>query len=200
MKINQQQSKTNKLKNERGKIMKYVGKFEKVSFKQFKEDFIKTIFNNDINIFNNTCGNEKLTTIYEEIKLPVRATKGSAGYDFASTIPFNLHSGESILIPTGIRVRMDEDFGLFVFPRSGLGCKYRLQFDNSIPLVDSDYYYSNNEGHILFKMTNDSKSDKVVNISCGDRIAQGVFLQYGITVDDECINVRNGGFGSSGNN
>lgn len=178
--------------------MKYVAKFEKVSFNQFKKDFIKTMYNKDMGVFNVECGDEKLTTIYENIKLPTRATKNSAGYDFISPFTFNLYPNDSILIPTGIRVKIDESWVLKCYPRSSLGFKYRLQFDNLTPIIDSDYFYSDNEGHIFFKLTNDSRNGKDVTINTDDKFAQGIFVEYGITVDDECENVRVGGIGSTG--
>ena len=92
---------------------------------------------------------------------------------------------------------MENDWVLKLYPRSGLGFKYRLELDNTVGIVDADYYYSDNEGHIFIKITNDSKEGKTVHLKEGDGFAQGIFLQYGITVDDEADGVRNGGFGST---
>ena len=85
------------------------------------------------------------------------------------------------------------------YPRSGLGFKYRLHLDYIVGIIDSDYYYSDNEGHIFAKITNDTNESKTVNINAGDRFMQGVFVEYGITDDDEVENVRNGGMGSTDN-
>ena len=133
----------------------------------------------------------------EDIKLPKRATKGSAGYDFFSPIDFELQPGETIKFPTGIRCLIDEGWFLAIVPRSGLGFKYRLQLDNTIGIIDSDYSHSNNEGHIFMKLTNDSKENKTLSIKKGTAIAQGIFLPYGITYDDNADGIRNGGFGST---
>ncbi|MBO7338814.1 MAG: deoxyuridine 5'-triphosphate nucleotidohydrolase, partial [Lachnospiraceae bacterium] len=138
-----------------------------------------------------------LLDMYESIKLPQRATKGSAGYDFFAPFAFSLPAGSSIKIPTGIRAKMDEDWVLKVYPRSGLGFKYRLQMNNTVGIIDSDYYYSDNEGHIFIKMTNDSREGKTVEVAAGSGFAQGIFLEYGITVDDDAQGIRNGGFGST---
>lgn len=137
--------------------------------------------------------------IYESLPLPKRATKGSAGYDFFAPFAFSLPPGTTIKIPTGIRVKMEEDWVLQLFPRSGLGFKFRLQLNNTVGIIDSDYYYSDNEGHIFAKITNDSNEGKVLEVSAGSGFIQGIFLQYGITVDDETEGVRNGGFGSTTN-
>ena len=135
--------------------------------------------------------------MYDSLELPKRATKGSAGYDFYAPFSFSLPPASTIKIPTGIRVKMDEDWVLKVYPRSGLGFKYRLQMNNTVGIIDSDYFYSDNEGHIFIKMTNDSDEGKTVDVSQGTGFAQGIFLEYGITVDDEAEGIRNGGFGST---
>jgi dUTP pyrophosphatase len=166
--------------------MKAVAKFEKVSFDQFKEGM--SDFNFD---------ESRLKEIYDNIKLPHRATAYSAGYDIYTTVDFKLNPGETIKIPTGIRCRMDGDYGLFIFPRSGLGFKFRLQLNNTVGVIDSDYYGSDNEGHIFIKITNDSNENKTVELKEGDAFVQGIFLQYGITEDDDASGVRNGGFGST---
>lgn len=140
---------------------------------------------------------ETIKAIYEEIKLPKRATKGSAGYDFFTPIAIELKPGETIKIPTGVRAKMDENWVLKLYPRSGLGFKYRLQLNNSVGIIDSDYYYSDNEGHIFVKITNDTNEGRTVNIEKGDGFIQGIFLEYGITVDDDADGIRNGGFGST---
>ncbi|MBM6800576.1 deoxyuridine 5'-triphosphate nucleotidohydrolase, partial [Coprobacillus cateniformis] len=83
------------------------------------------------------------------------------------------------------------------YPRSGLGFKYRLQLNNTVGVIDSDYFYSDNEGHIFIKITNDSNEGKIVDVKKGQGIAQGIFMQYGIVEDDDVSELRNGGFGST---
>ena len=85
------------------------------------------------------------------------------------------------------------------YPRSGLGFKYRLQLNNTVGIIDSDYFYSDNEGHIFAKITNDTNEGKVVELQAGTGFMQGIFVEYGITLDDEVTAVRNGGFGSTTN-
>lgn len=84
-----------------------------------------------------------------------------------------------------------------IFPRSGLGFKYRLQLNNTVGIIDEDYFYSDNEGHIFIKITNDSNEGKMLQIKAGESFAQGIFVPFGITMGDECNGVRNGGFGST---
>ena len=129
--------------------------------------------------------------------IPTQATAGSAGYDFFAPVDLVLAPGETIKIPTGVRVWMEQDWVLKCYPRSGLGFKYRLQLNNTVGIIDSDYYNSDNEGHIFAKLTNDSNEEKTVQIKAGEGFMQGIFVEYGITVDDEASAVRNGGFGST---
>jgi dUTP pyrophosphatase len=140
---------------------------------------------------------DKIKEMYDKLQLPKRATAGSAGYDFCTPFDIHLEPGQSIKVPTGIRAKMDEDWVLMIFPRSGLGFKFRLQLNNTVGIIDSDYYYSDNEGHIFIKTTNDSNEGKTVDIKAGAGFAQGLFVPYGITEDDEVSDIRNGGFGST---
>lgn len=168
--------------------MKRIAKFHKVSAERFMADWKDT--------FPETA-EETIADIYNKIKLPVRATTGSAGYDFFSPVDITLNPGETVKIPTGIRVEMEQDWVLKCYPRSGLGFKYRLQLNNTVGIIDSDYFYSDNEGHIFSKITNDSNESKSVSIQAGTGFMQGIFVEYGITVDDDAQGIRNGGFGST---
>jgi dUTP pyrophosphatase len=78
-----------------------------------------------------------------------------------------------------------------------LGFKFRLQLNNTVGIIDSDYFYSDNEGHIFIKMTNDTNENKTVEIKKGNGFAQGIFMVYGTTEDDNVTESRNGGFGST---
>ncbi len=168
--------------------MRRIAKFEKVNFQQFMEDWKDTF---------QEKSEETIAGIYESIRLPRRATAGSAGYDFFAPTDIVLAPGETIKIPTGIRAQMEQEWVLKVYPRSGLGFKYRLQMNNTVGIIDSDYYYSDNEGHIFMKIMNDGREGKTVEIKAGEGFAQGIFLEYGITVDDDASEKRNGGFGST---
>ena len=128
--------------------------------------------------------------------LPRRATAGSAGYDFFTPAAFHLEPGECVRIPTGVRARIDEGWVLMIFPRSGLGFKYRLQLNNTVGVVDSDYFGARNEGHIFIKLTN--AGDRPLSVGAGEAFAQGVFLPFGLTLDDSAGGERTGGFGSTG--
>ena len=135
--------------------MKKIAQFYKVS----KTEFLKS------------GGEEE----YLNISLPKRATSGSAGYDFFAPKEYTLLPGETVKIPTGIRVKIDDGWVLTIFPRSSLGFKYKLRLDNTVGIIDSDYYYAENEGHIFIKLTN--CGDKPLTIEKGKAFAQGVFLE-----------------------
>ena len=84
-----------------------------------------------------------------------------------------------------------------LYPRSGLGFRYRLQLDNTVGVIDSDYFDSDNEGHIMARITNDSREGKELSLARGTAFMQGIFMEYGVTQDDNAEDVRNGGFGST---
>ena len=159
--------------------MQRIAQFEKVSLEQFLS----------------TCPEGK--EAYEKLKLPQRATSGSAGYDFYMPYDLTLAPGQTALVPTGIRARMQDGWVLCLFPRSGLGFKFRMQLNNTVGIIDADYYHSDNEGHIQAKITNDSRENKVLELKQGQGFMQGIFLPFGITEDDEVNTIRNGGFGST---
>ena len=168
-------------------VMKRIAKFEKVS----RENFVSS-WQDEF-----SSSREAAEKIYDGIKLPKRATSGSAGYDIFSPDDFTLEPGKTIKIPTGIRCKIDDGWVLKLYPRSGLGFKFRLQLNNTVGIIDSDYYYSDNEGHIFIKVTNDSNEGKTVDVKAGTGFAQGIFVEYGITVDDDATEIRNGGSGST---
>lgn len=167
--------------------MQKVARFLKVSFSQFEKDWQ--------NAFGETPSN--LQEIYDNIKLPKRATAGSAGYDIFCPINLSIPPKTQILVPTGIRAQMKDGAFLAIFPRSGLGFKFRLQLNNTVGIIDADYFDADNEGHIMVKVFNDSADHATIEIAQGTGIAQGIFLPFGITEDDQASEKRTGGFGST---
>lgn len=179
-------------------MTKVVAKFYKVSYEQFEKDFLGCFGKNlsgvpsDENEFHTM-----IREVYDSIKLPKRATVGSAGYDFFAPVKIKLKPGDTVKIPTGIRCRIDNNWVLKCYPRSGLGFKYRMQLNNTVGIIDSDYFGANNEGHIMAKITNDTNEDKTIEINREEGFMQGIFVEYGITEDDHVEATRNGGFGST---
>lgn len=163
--------------------------FEKVSYKEFQRA-IEEAFP-DVYTF------KAIRQMYDDIKLPVRATMGSAGYDFYSPITFSLDDKDkSIKFPTGIKCCIDDGWVLMLFPRSSVGFKYGARLANCVGIIDGDYYNNpDNEGDISVKLC---CAQKPMLINAGDRFMQGILLPYGITHDDDAIASRNGGTGSTG--
>ena len=176
--------------------MNRIAKFEKVSFEQFKKDWIDT-FPNRYNEYDDTVLNKLIGDIYNSIKLPKRATSGSAGYDFYCPYGFMVNVDSSVKIPTGIRCKMENGWVLKAYPRSGHGFKYGVRLANTVGIIDEDYYNAKNEGHIFIKLINESKLADNIEIKTGDAFCQGIFLPYGITYDDNVNEMRTGGFGST---
>lgn len=166
--------------------MQRIASFEKVSYKQFEKDMQEYGYDQ-----------EKMKSIYNGLTMPKRATAHSAGYDFKCPFDVVLPPKSNIKIPTGYKVHMQPGWFLAVFPRSGLGFKYRLQLDNTVGIIDKDYDESDNEGHMFIKITNDSNANQTITLKQGDGFAQGIFIPFGITMDDDVSTNRNGGFGST---
>jgi dUTP pyrophosphatase len=159
----------------------------------------------------------------KEISLPARQTKFAAGYDIEAAetvevpsiwftafkqlgrfinsgwIQFNsFNAFKPVLVPTGIKVRMEEDEVLFLYNRSSNPLKRGLLFSNSVAVIDADYYGNeDNDGAIYFQFIN--IFPWTTTIKKGDRIGQGVFQKYLLVDDDKGpIQLRKGGHGSTG--
>lgn len=158
-------------------------KFEKVSF----EEWVKEVPNIGL-------GCNLLKNLYDAIKLPQRSTSGSAGYDFYMPYDIGIIAGEWITIPTGIRFVTDQpNLVLLLVPRSGLGFRKQFRLANTVGVIDSDYAQSDNEGHIMAKVT---VSDNFI-LGGGQAFMQGIIVPY-ITIDNDNVQTkRNGGFGST---
>lgn len=142
--------------------------------------------------------NEIVREMYNKIQLPTRATSGSAGYDFKAPFNFTLLPGASIKIPTGIRVKIDDGWWVACLPRSSHGFKYQVHLANTCGVIDSDYYYSDNEGHIYAKLVNFGSEAKTMTVKGGESFMQAIFVPYGLTYSDAVDATRNGGIGSTG--
>ena len=131
------------------------------------------------------------------IRLPERKTKHSAGYDIEAAEDITIGGNSSAVIPTGIKAYMQPDEYLAIHVRSGLSIKNRLSLLNGVGVIDSDYYGNrDNEGHIMVAIVNHSYTP--IPIKKGERIAQGIFMKYLFTDNDNSTADRNGGIGSTG--
>lgn len=153
--------------------------YEKISFDQFKKDIV-----DDINLYN-------------EYELPKRSTRHSAGYDIRVISDIAIAPGETVMIPTGIKVSMYDDEVMYVVIRSSMGFKNKLNLANQMGVIDSDYYNNkNNEGHVFVPIRNNG--NETYTIKKGEHFAQGIFSKFLIVENEEMItSSRNGGFGST---
>ena len=159
-------------------------------------------------------------TINEGIKLPTYAKDGDAGMDIYSPAEYTIDPGQTVIIPTGLKVAIPEGYALLVQPRSGLSAKTKLRVANTPGLIDSGYrdeigviienieppfkdidYTFDDNGQIHI---NSILHGSAYTISEGDRIAQlrlvkvpQAHLVEVASVDTIGTN-RGGGFGSSG--
>lgn len=187
--------------------------FSKVPFTSFKKDF-ENLYGEQDPAF--------LSVVYDKIELPKRSTKYSAGYDISVPFSFSIKKGRSIVIPTGIRCKMDDKIVMLLFPRSGMGFKNRLGLANTIGVVDADYYNADNYGHIMVKLVyngdkyteslflnssttskttskKNKKFKRILTIDANQAFAQAVFTPYFYDRKEsiEDIDIRKGGFGST---
>lgn len=170
--------------------MNAIAKFEKVSKEQFKKDMKDQ--------FHQQFTDDEIDKIREFLEIPRRSTVESAGYDLFAPFDFTLEPGQMITIPTGLKCHMDFGWFMMIVPRSGLGFKYGMELMNTLAIIDSDYVFAKNDGHILLKFENKSNAKLTINIKQGVGMAQAIFLPFGFTKDDQTEQSRTGGFGSTG--
>lgn len=188
-----------------------VAEFEKISYNAFFKEFKKTFINSMVAraaeaedrvlVYSNEEIHEIAHIMYDKIQLPKRSTSGSVGYDFF--FPYDnteLPPDVQIIVPTGIKCKFNyPGYGLFLFPRSSYGFKHQMKIDNTIPVIDADYYNNeDNEGHIMVALTNQSNDNHSFTINFQDKYCQGIFLPIGYAVEEEVTGVRTGGIGSTG--
>ena len=151
--------------------------FEKISFERFSLDV-----KND-------------RKLYDEYKLPRRASKNSCGYDFLAIEDYIIHPGEIKKIPTGYKAKFLSDEMLMIVVRSSMGFKYNVRMCNQVGVIESDYYNNiSNEGHMWVALQNEGDKDYIINK--GDAYAQGIFIKF-LTCGDNPEEERIGGLGST---
>lgn len=165
--------------------------FERVKFEAFKNDMVMY---RPINFMSG-----EVEKAYDGIKIPVRKTRYSAGYDICIPIDISIPSGQRRVIPTGIKVVFEEDemstWHLQMYVRSSVGIKDGIVLTNGTGVIDPDYFRGKNDGDMMLALLN--TSDKLVQYKAGDRICQAVFVIHGLTSDDNASGDRIGGIGST---
>jgi len=131
------------------------------------------------------------------VELPAYATDGSAGFDLAASEDTVIAPGEVGLVPTGLVIEVPEGMFLAVFARSSTPIKRGLMIANGVGVVDSDYCGPADE----VKIPALNFTAAPVQVSKGDRIAQGILLPSPRVEWDEVGELRagsRGGFGATG--
>ena len=170
--------------------------FEKITREQWVKDMV-----NLYHLEHPTEENfREINKLYDGIKLPKRATKYSAGYDFYVSGDTPLPSRGFAVIPTGIRwvcdKKEDKNKVLQIYPRSGIGFRTGVRLMNTVGIIDADYWEGNNEGHIMVKLYNPMNAS--FEVKDGDAIVQGVITEYHTCDDEEeIVEKRTGGMGST---
>ena len=137
-------------------------------------------------------------THFEHAQLPTRADPGSAGYDFYNLEELVVMPGETVIVQTGIKANMQPNEVLLLYIRSSIGIKRHCVLANGTGVIDSTYYNNpDNEGNICLALTNIGRT--VQTFQPGERLMQGVFVNFLTTDDDKPLSeTRLGGIGSSG--
>lgn len=144
---------------------------------------------------------DKYNTEKYEFLIPQRQTQYSAGYDFKASKDTLVKAGtmkKPVLVPTGIKVKLERDQVLILANRSSNALKRGLIVPNGVGVIDADYYNNpDNEGEIMGMFIN--VGDKDYTIKQGDRIMQGIITAYSTVEGDKPATIeRKGGFGSTG--
>ncbi len=137
--------------------------------------------------------------VRENAVVPTRATTGSAGMDLYAAIsePVTVEPHKCVQIPSGIAIELPgENYGAFVFARSGLARKHGIAPVNAVGVIDSDY-----RGEIIIGLVN--HFEESYTIEPGDRVAQLVILPVSTMPVFEALELSEtergeGGFGSTG--
>lgn len=141
----------------------------------------------------------KIKKLRENAVIPQRATSGSAGIDLVACIdtPVTVEPHKCVQIPSGIAIELpNENYGAFVFARSGISRKHGIAPVNAVGVIDSDY-----RGEVIMGLIN--HFDEPYTIEPGDRVAQLVVMPVAplpvLEVGELDETDRGeGGFGSTG--
>jgi len=136
--------------------------------------------------------------LHPNVNIPEYKTSGSSGLDLEAFIENDLiiKPKETVLVPTGLSVAIEDHLEIQIRPRSGLAAKNKITVLNTPGTIDSDY-----RGEIKIILINLGDNDFV--IKNGDRIAQMVIcpiIKAKFEIIDELPKTirGEGGFGSTG--
>lgn len=132
------------------------------------------------------------------LPLPAYESDAAVGFDLRARKSYTLQPGEEALIPLGWAVELPAAYGMYLFPRSGLGVKWGIVLGNLTGVIDSDY-----RGELMASIWYRRSGGKPYTIEVGDRICQGVLMPRIVSDFVEVDEIEDtkrsiGGFGSSG--
>lgn len=112
----------------------------------------------------------KIKRLHEDAILPKYASDGAIAFDLFAYKEIEWgFDGDSwtTIIPTGWALEIPEEYGLFVYSRSGHGFKFNTHLANGTGLIDNDY-----RGELMIKLICHNPIHP--NITMGTAIAQCV--------------------------
>lgn len=153
---------------------------------------------------------------HPDVILPTYGSEDAAGidlYSYSFEIPSDMNNLVKVkndeceikpfgrvMIHTGIHMAIPKGYYLAIVPRSGMACKKDLIVANTPGTIDADY-----RGEIMICLKNLHPTE-TRTIKIGERVCQGIFLEYKAakflevqTLEDLGTTDRGqGGFGSTG--
>ena len=99
--------------------------------------------------------------LHKAVNIPEYKTSGSSGLDLEAFLEKDLivKSNETVLVPTGLSIAIDENLEIQIRPRSGLAAKNNITVLNTPGTIDSDY-----RGEIKVILINLGKNDFVIGL------------------------------------
>jgi dUTP pyrophosphatase len=160
---------------------------------------------NDVKVYLEICRKDAI--------VPTYANEGDSGMDVYAAEDVLIEPGQTVIVPTGIKLAIPKGYEIQVRPRSGISYKTPLRISNSPGTIDSGYRdelgiimtnTSEKSDYSLIEIKSSGNKKGTYKINKGDRIAQ-IVLQVVprinfVKVDSvkDIGSDRGGGFGSTG--
>ncbi|MBR2445221.1 MAG: dUTP diphosphatase [Clostridia bacterium] len=140
----------------------------------------------------------KIVKLQQNAHIPTYGSADAAGADLYACIDeaVTIQPSQTVLIPTGLSMEIEQGFAGFIYARSGLATKRGLAPANKVGVIDSDY-----RGQVMVSLHN--HTDRPQTVEPGERVAQMVFApvyQAQFCEVDALQDTERGtgGFGSTG--
>ena len=207
-------------------LMAIVDEVDKLEISAIKRDFLKDIIASIINTVNETEGiakriiNVPIELCHPDAKIPQYAHESDSGMDVYALEDVTINPGETVLVPTGIKIALPPGYEIQVRPKSGRALKTKLRIANTPGTIDQGYrdeikvivenveppikhidYVFNEDGAIEIRSILEGSP---FYISKGEKFCQLVLAEvpkatfYTVNSVMDIGENRNGGFGSTG--